>query len=69
MSGLTDGELRHPFTNENIPPPIARIAKAPPQSSTIRYGLKIKSKVRDIQLIRALFRHISFLASARIGMN
>lgn len=38
---LTTGEFRHPLTREKIPPPIAPIAKAPPQSSTIRYGLKI----------------------------
>lgn len=33
---LTAGEFLHPFTKEKIPPPIAPIAKAPPQSSTIR---------------------------------
>ena len=36
---LTAGEFLHPFTKEKIPPPIAPIANAPPQSSTIRYGL------------------------------
>lgn len=34
------GEFLHPFMNEKIPPPIAPIAKAPPQSSTILYGLQ-----------------------------
>lgn len=33
---LTAGEFLHPFTKEKIPPPIAPIANAPPQSSTIR---------------------------------
>lgn len=32
----TAGEFLHPFTKEKIPPPIAPIANAPPQSSTIR---------------------------------
>ena len=34
-NSLTAGEFLHPFINEKIPPPIAPIAKAPPQSSTI----------------------------------
>lgn len=33
-----DGAFRKPFIAWNIPPPIHPIAKAPPQSSTIRYG-------------------------------
>lgn len=33
---LTAGEFLHPFTNEKIPPPMAPIINAPPQSSTIR---------------------------------
>ena len=37
---LTAGEFLHPFTNEKIPPPMAPIINAPPQSSTIRYGLQ-----------------------------
>lgn len=37
---LTTGAFLQPFTNENNPPPIAPIANAAPQSSTIRYGLK-----------------------------
>lgn len=37
---LTGGLFLHPFMNEKSPPPMAPIAKAPPQSSTILYGLK-----------------------------
>ena len=37
---LTTGAFLHPLTSENSPPPMAPIANAPPQSSTIRYGLK-----------------------------
>lgn len=37
---LTEGAFLKPFTAWNIPPPIAPIVKAPPQSSTILQGLK-----------------------------
>lgn len=40
---LTEGAFRKPFTAWNIPPPIAPMVKAPPQSSTILHGLKFIS--------------------------
>lgn len=40
MTELTEGEFLKPFTAWNIPPPIAPMVKAPPQSSTILQGLK-----------------------------
>lgn len=43
---FTEGAFRKPFTAWNIPPPIAPMVKAPPQSSTILHGLKFISELR-----------------------
>lgn len=40
VSGLTEGAFLKPFTAWNIPPPMAPMVNAPPQSSTILQGLK-----------------------------
>lgn len=39
---LTEGAFLKPFTAWKIPPPIAPMVKAPPQSSTILQGLEVK---------------------------
>lgn len=41
---LTEGAFLKPFTAWNIPPPIAPMVKAPPQSSTILQGLKAEHR-------------------------
>lgn len=40
MTEPTEGEFLKPLTAWNMPPPIAPIVKAPPQSSTILQGLQ-----------------------------
>lgn len=49
---LTMGALRKPLTAWKMPPPIAPMEKAPPQSSTILQGLheEIKIQIKSFQM-------------------
>ena len=47
MAELTAGEFLKPLTAWKIPPPMAPMVKAPPQSSTILHGLKKHSMVNE----------------------
>ena len=48
---LTTGEFLNPLIAWKMPPPIAPIVKAPPQSSTILQGLQRKTKTKILNSI------------------
>lgn len=54
---LTTGEFRKPLMAWKMPPPMAPMVKAPPQSSTILQGLERKTEVEILNPI--LLNHVS----------
>ena len=61
-SKLTLGAFLNPFMEWNTPPPMAPMAKAPPQSSTIRHGLQ--QQYLSIQYTHS-WHHFNFTAISR----
>lgn len=54
---LTTGEFRKPLMAWKMPPPMAPMVKAPPQSSTILQGLERKTEMKILNLI--MLNHVS----------